>query len=64
LAIKDRRSLRRQLDGEADLIRKYEAMCAQAEDAICKTHREHFGQPVEVRFYRTMTIKRGKRKAE
>jgi hypothetical protein len=45
-------------------MRKYEAMCAQAEDAICETYKRRFGEPVEVQFHRMVTKKRGKRKAE
>jgi len=43
---------------------KHEAMCAQAEKTICETHKRHFGEPVEVRFHRMVTKKRGKKPAE
>lgn len=62
--INDRRSLRGQLDGEAGLMRKHEAMWLQAEDAIRETYKRRFGGPVEVQFYRMVTKKRRKKPAE
>jgi molybdate transport system regulatory protein len=43
----------------ARLMRKYEGLRSQAEDAIGETYRKHFGDPVEIQFYRMVTKKRG-----
>ena len=48
----------------AGLMRKYEEIRAQAQQAIGETYRKHFGEPVEVQFYRMVTKKRGRKSAK
>lgn len=34
-----------------ELMRKHEALCAEAEEAIGKIYKKHFGQPAQVQVY-------------
>jgi molybdate transport system regulatory protein len=45
-----------------ELMRAYESLRAEIEEAIGETYRKHFGQSVQVQFYTMTPYKRGKKK--
>lgn len=51
-------------DDAAELMRKYEKLRAQAEEAIGERYRKHFGEQIEVQFCGTVAHKRGRKEAE
>ena len=46
----------------AELMRVYEALRREIEEAIGKTYEKHFGQAVPVQFHKMITQKRGPKK--
>jgi molybdate transport system regulatory protein len=50
-------------DPAIELMRAYEALRAEIEEAVGEAYKRHFGSAIQVRFYTMKTHKRGARKA-